>query len=157
MMASIARTSTRTGAPVRWALCVLALLVAGCSSSAGGLPANENGVRSGAPQIRSLQESKPTLATYYFYCSDIGLGTITAVVVANSQDDAFHVTSVGGGNGTVSPGDMLLVIDYTPGDKYQSHNPGFDKNGQTTYTCPSYSGRRQLFGTVTFVVRGSHT
>lgn len=135
-------------------LCALALLISGCSSTAGGLPANGTSSPSSVLRTRSLQDSNASLATYYFYCSDIGLGTITAVVVANSRGDAFHVTSVAGGNGTVHAGDMLLVIDYAPGDKFQSHNPGFDKNGQTTYTCASYSGRRQLFGTATFVVRG---
>lgn len=137
-------------------VCALSLAIAGCSSIAGNVPALFNGTQTSSMQTRSLQDTKPNLATYYFYCSNIGLGTITADVVANSANDAFHVTNVAGGNGTVNAGDMLLVIDYMPPDKYPNHNPGFDKNGQTTYTCPSYSGRRQIYGTVTFVVRGAH-
>lgn len=137
-------------------VCAIVLTASGCSSMGGNLPANGAGIATSPMQMRSLQDSKPNLATYYFYCSNIGLGTITANVVANSANDAFHVTDVVGGNGTVHPGDMLLVIDYTPPDKYPNHNPGFDKNGQTTYTCASYSGRRQITGTVTFVVRGAH-
>lgn len=132
---------------------VLALIASGCSSSmGGGLPASENAGRARLSQVRE----SPSLATYEFFCSEIGLGTITAVVVANSANDAFHVTGVTGGDGTVSAGDLLLVINYTPADKYPNHNPGFDKNGQTTYTCASYSGRRNLYGTVTFVIRGAH-
>jgi hypothetical protein len=134
----------------------LPLIVSGCSSS-GGVPAGDVASRPALAQASQQLGQSPSLATYQFFCSNIGLGTITAVVVSHSANDAFHVTNVTGGDGTVSPGDMLLVIDYTPGDKYQNHNPGFDKNGQTTYTCASYSGRRNLYGTVTFVVRGARS
>lgn len=133
-----------------------ALVASGCSSMVSAPPVTGVAERRALSQARELGQS-PSLATYQFFCSNIGLGTISAVVVSNSANDAFHVTNVVGGNGTVNPGDMLLVIDYTPPDKYPNHNPGFDKNGQTTYTCASYSGRGNLYGTVTFVVRGGRS
>lgn len=136
--------------------CGVALIASGCSSTAGGLPAMDGAQTS--VRTQQSQTSSPSLATYEFFCSQIGLGTITAIVVANSRGDAFHVTNVVGGNRTVMPGDMLLVVAFSPPNVGRPNTtPGFDKNGQTTYTCPSFSGRRQLLGTATFFVRGGNS
>ncbi len=133
-------------------IALLTSLITACSGSrsAPPMPLSENRAIE-TVHAQATMPSKPALATYYFYCAGIGLGTITAVVVANSKDDAFHVTEVVGGNGTVMPGDMLLAIAYT-NEQVSHSNPGYEKNGLTTYTCPSFSGRRQVFGTATFVI-----
>lgn len=135
--------------------CSLLLLASACSSAAGGIPAAATLEHAASTHASSMLQSHPNLATYQFFCSDIGLGTITAVVVSNSANDAFHVTNVAGGDGTVNVGDILFVIEYPNPDKPPSGIPGYEHNGQTTYTCLSYSGRRQEYGTVTFVVRGA--
>jgi hypothetical protein len=88
--------------------------------------------------------------TYSFDCG--AAGTISATVQGVSADDAFHVTSVSGGDGTVVSGDLLVNTSYLSSNGSSFNIAGFNHNELATISCSWMGVRTGTTASGTFYV-----